>query len=267
MSIRIMSDVWLADLGTTEKIVLLVIADHASDDGGNAWPSQATIARKASLSIRTVQRVINDLEEAGWLWKDRHAGGSENCRDDRRPHLYTISLAKLRGDKATGRQNVRGDIDDVDGATLTTVTGRHTRPKNHTNKPPLDTSSDFDNFWKLYPRKTAKGAAKSAYLKALTKAEAETIYLGAERFANDPNRDPAFTPHASTWLNQERWLDEPLPPRRLTVEETKARELALARERDLKAREASRKVEEEQEKARARAVPMPKELRELLKRV
>jgi len=261
-----MSDVWSADLSTTEKIVLLVIADHASDEGGNAYPSQATIAWKSSLSIRTVQRVINDLEEAGWLWKARHAGGSENCRDDRRPHLYTISLAKLRGDTLTPRQLARGDSDDVDGATLTTLTGRHTRPKNHTNKPSLETSEDFERFWKIYPRKTAKGAARSAYLKALTKADKETIYAGAERFRADPNREEGFTPYASTWLNQERWLDEALPARKMTVEELKARELELARERDIKAREAGRKALEEEARAKAKAVPMPEQVRELLRR-
>ena len=61
MSIRLMSEVWRTDLPTVEKMVLLVIADHASDDGTEAWPSQATIAKKASISIRTVQRAVNSL--------------------------------------------------------------------------------------------------------------------------------------------------------------------------------------------------------------
>jgi len=43
MSIRLMSDVWRTDLPTVEKMVLLVIADHANDEGTQAYPSQATI--------------------------------------------------------------------------------------------------------------------------------------------------------------------------------------------------------------------------------
>ena len=128
MSIRIMAEVWRTELPTIEKMVLLVIADHASDDGTDAWPSQATIASKASISIRTVQRTVNTLVAKGYLWLQKGAGGSATCRDDRRPHRYTIVLAKLRGDTVTTRQE-RGDSESNNGATLATSTGRLSRPK------------------------------------------------------------------------------------------------------------------------------------------
>jgi Helix-turn-helix domain len=210
MSIRIMSEVWRTDLPTSEKMVLLVIADHASDEGDNAWPSQKTIADRASLSIRTVQRVVHALIAGGYLHMEKGAGGSANCREDRRPHRYTIHLGKIRADKVSGRA-VRGDIDDSNGATSTTNTGRHLRPMNHPLEPSLESSNSFDEFWKIYPRKTAKGAAKKAWAKI---KNAEPVIEGAKRYAADPNRDPVFTPHPATWLNGERWLDEPLPPRR-----------------------------------------------------
>jgi len=79
----------------------------------------------------------------------------------------------------------------------------------HTN--PSD--SEFNLFWAIYPRKEAKGAARTAFMKACKKVSVETIIEGAKRFANDPNRQPEFTAHASTWLNQERWADNPLPQR------------------------------------------------------
>jgi len=43
-----------------------VVADFASDNGV-CWPSQATIARKACCSTRTVQRKIKQLEDLGYL--------------------------------------------------------------------------------------------------------------------------------------------------------------------------------------------------------
>lgn len=79
----------------------------------------------------------------------------------------------------------------------------------HTN--PSD--SDFNLFWSIYPRREAKGAARTAFLKACKKVSVETIIEGAKRFAQDPNRQDEFTAHASTWLNQERWSDAPLPSR------------------------------------------------------
>lgn len=73
--------------------------------------------------------------------------------------------------------------------------------------------SEFNLFWAIYPRKEAKGAARTAFLKACKKVSVEVIIEGAKRFANDPNRQAEFTAHASTWLNQERWSDTPLPQR------------------------------------------------------
>lgn len=46
-------------------------------------------------------------------------------------------------------------------------------------------------------------------------ADPELIILAARRFATDPRRsisDIKFTPHPSTWLNDERYLDEPEAP-------------------------------------------------------
>jgi len=76
-------------------------------------------------------------------------------------------------------------------------------------------TSSFDAFWTAYPRKTAKGAATAAWVKALKKATAEEIIKAAHAYRDDPNRDEGFTAHASTWLNQERWLDGPLPQKSL----------------------------------------------------
>ncbi|MEU2106447.1 hypothetical protein [Nocardia sp. NPDC019255] len=71
----------------------------------------------------------------------------------------------------------------------------------------------FSDFWAVYPRRQNKGAAVKAFAKAIKKAGLAEIIAGAQRYADDPNRDPAFTAHASTWLNGERWSDDPAPAR------------------------------------------------------
>ncbi|AEH08772.1 hypothetical protein FsymDg_1287 [Candidatus Protofrankia datiscae] len=57
-----------------ERLVLLAIADTADDDGGNAWPSVATLAHKTRLAPRTVQRVIRRLVAGGHLLVETAAG-------------------------------------------------------------------------------------------------------------------------------------------------------------------------------------------------
>lgn len=266
MSIRIMSEVWRTNLPTTEKMILLVIADHATDEGDNAWPSQQTIATRASCNVRTVQRSINELVTKGYLWVEKRGGGSANCRDDRRPHRYTIVLKKLRDDKMPPRKEKRGDIDDVNEATITTSTGRLSRPMKHPIETPIETPNTFDDFWKAFPRKTAKGAARKAWDKLKPEEQLAAIE-GAKRFAADPNRDETFTPHPATWLHAERWTDEPLPPRKLTPEAQRAKELVESRERAAREAEASKRLSELDEAARQNAVPMPDYIKDLLKRV
>jgi hypothetical protein len=66
-------------------------------------------------------------------------------------------------------------------------------------------------------------------------------------------------------LNAHRWLDDPLPVREKSLEEKKAEELRLARQKSEREREESRKWFEEQERLRAAAVLPPERLRSLIR--
>lgn len=71
----------------------------------------------------------------------------------------------------------------------------------------------FDEFWTIAPRKRGKGAARKAYAKALTIADEDEILTGTRRWRQESiGKDPAFICHPATWLNQERWEDEPDAP-------------------------------------------------------
>jgi hypothetical protein len=67
MSIQLMTQVYNKfPYGGNKKLVLLSIADHASDDGF-AWPSVELIAVKCNVSKRYVQEITAELVELGWL--------------------------------------------------------------------------------------------------------------------------------------------------------------------------------------------------------
>jgi hypothetical protein len=71
MSIKLMSQVFEAAFKSpTEKLVMLVLADKANDEGQNIFPSVATIARMASLSDRAVQLTLKKLIDSGCLKQD-----------------------------------------------------------------------------------------------------------------------------------------------------------------------------------------------------
>lgn len=70
---------------------------------------------------------------------------------------------------------------------------------------------EFDAFWAVYPRRVAKRAARKAWDQATKRAPAGVIFAGAERYRDQLGRDPTFTAHPATWLNADRWADEPMP--------------------------------------------------------
>lgn len=68
--------------------------------------------------------------------------------------------------------------------------------------------ADFDIWYQAYPRKVAPPLALKAYLKARKKADAATLLAGIERYRK-LKPDYADWAHPATWLNEERWLDQP----------------------------------------------------------
>ncbi len=80
-------------------------------------------------------------------------------------------------------------------------------------EPPTGTpqgDDGFNDWWQTYPRKVGKGRAAKAYKAARKKATAEALIAAAE--IQGPllmARGAQYCPHPATWLNDERWRDEP----------------------------------------------------------
>lgn len=82
-----------------------------------------------------------------------------------------------------------------------------------------DPGPAFDEFWHLYPRKAGKSEAAKAWGKAIKDGVDSASLLAALKAHADYYRaaetEQQFIPHASTWLNQKRYEDDPPPlPRR-----------------------------------------------------
>lgn len=70
----------------------------------------------------------------------------------------------------------------------------------------------FEQFWKIYPRRIGKGAARKSFEKALKLESFDGIMAGLHRqLPYYASKEQQFIPHPTTWLNQERWADEPQP--------------------------------------------------------
>lgn len=76
---------------STALLVLIALADRASEDGTAAFPSQEWIAQRARCSVRTVRRKLADLEDAGIIRKGdpRYV---QHIRQDRRPTVWNVCM-------------------------------------------------------------------------------------------------------------------------------------------------------------------------------
>lgn len=112
---------WAIPLKTgsaTNKAVLIAICNHA-DGLGYCWPSQKEIQKFTELSLRSIQRAMQDLEERGFLKRQqrRRADGTRSSdayllQRDGQPQgdtqAYCKKSAARQGDSHLG-ENSQGD--------------------------------------------------------------------------------------------------------------------------------------------------------------
>jgi len=69
----------------------------------------------------------------------------------------------------------------------------------------------FPDFWQVVWRRVGKRAAEKSYAAAIKRGATDKQILdGALRYAAETaDREPRFKLHPATWLNGERWNDEP----------------------------------------------------------
>jgi uncharacterized protein YdaU (DUF1376 family) len=72
--------------------------------------------------------------------------------------------------------------------------------------------SEFEEIWKLFPRKRDKGHALKAFVAARKIAALDVIHEGLLRHCREVrDKEPQFIPYPASWLNGRRWLDDDRP--------------------------------------------------------
>jgi len=108
MSVKVLNHVWEhSEQKAGALLVLLALADHAHDDGGGAYPTIATLARKARLSERAVHYTLKTLVKAQEITIQINGG-------PQRQNLYTVILqgANIAG---CNPEPPEGAIHDTEG--------------------------------------------------------------------------------------------------------------------------------------------------------
>lgn len=192
-----MSWVWdHSKAGGTDRLVLLAIADSADHDGTNAWPSVATIARKCSVSERTVQRAIRSLEALGEIRVEAQAGGTPTMTADRRPNLYRVVMASGVSDRHPEEASgVTPSAERGDQMTPRGVTPLSPNPSDDPSgqNPSVDSVDrdhpdyGFEKVWQAYPKRNGKRLGKKTALGIWRKKDYATkarIFKAVQHYAD-----------------------------------------------------------------------------------
>lgn len=239
MSIKVMSLIWdihTESLTSTEKMILLRMADFSADDGSSIYPGYARISRDTSISMPSIKRTIKSLIGKGLLIKVK----KEN------PKLHLAAEFKINVEglfdlkKSTYKQNIPGitvipkdgggGVMVIPGGGITVIPQPSlTTTKNINPLIPLPGEMVFSKkksieeefekeVWDLYPLKVAKAAALRAYRSSRISTPMETIVNGVNAYKSKMdallekkrNNAKEFVPnyaYFSTWLRAERWKD------------------------------------------------------------
>jgi hypothetical protein len=93
---------------------------------------------------------------------------------------------------------------------LPTATATTTATEDKSSTPPTpDGAAEFDEWYAVYPRKTDKGHARTAFKTARKKTTQDVLMASVRRFAHESKGvEQKFLAYPATWLNGERWEDE-----------------------------------------------------------
>ena len=185
-----------SQLPSQAKYLAHYLSTYMNQNQDVAWPSQSRIKGETGLSHSTVLKYLNVLENGEWLIRERGNPTTNTRYMINVPMDTALDTIGLGG---RSRDNLRRSTDDLG-------VGRETTTNNNINNNRINKGVPFDQFWTIYPRKTAKKAAEKSWSRMKDSDQKEALsYLTKKPFANELTK---YIPHPSTFLNGERWNDE-----------------------------------------------------------
>jgi hypothetical protein len=165
------------------------------------------------MSQLRLQEIVGELRAGGRLNADDWALVCEMnalllARPDRENHPdIEVLEAKRTRDRERMRER-RAMSRDCRATPHTPKVNNNIKIKNPPNPP----DASFEVFYQAYPKRRARGKAEQAYMKALSLgATPEELLAGARKYAAEVRgKEEQFVAFPATWLNQQRWLDEPM---------------------------------------------------------
>ena len=169
---------------TTTKLILFILSNYA-DERQSCYPSEKHIAKLAGVSDRTVRRSLRYLEDFGLLRIQHQSGTSNRYFLSTDAHVLTPVVTHDLPVRTPVSTNTKEDTKDI-------------------------YTEDFEDFWKIYPRRVNKFQTFVKWKKTIKDIPPKKLLVFTVRFAEKMQRENTenkYIAHPSTWLNQKRYLD------------------------------------------------------------
>lgn len=226
------------------KFVLVSLA-YRADSRGFCFPGQKYLALMTGQTDRSVRTHLADLERNGLIARTlrrrpdgtrtsdgyqimadpedvldlRHLEQPENIAGSTKPTGNDFQSHRKRfpesPEESSGHDSSGYPSEEPSDSIGDSRQGKENKPNSEAKRQADELEADFERFWSQVPRKVGKGQARRAYKAARKKTGAAEIERAIKSFARQcEGREAQYIPHPATWLNGERWLDEPPPSSR-----------------------------------------------------
>lgn len=218
MSVKAIAWAWEQDVPTSsDKLVLLALADHA-DDLGVCWPGKKGIAEKTGISDRTVNRSVDRLEESGLLVMEERFDPRGRQTSNRYRllmggcHAVTLppdTVTPSGGDMVTPSYSEPSEEPSEEG--VLALPGIDAPQSSNGKVPPLPDSytDDFEELWRLH-RRGPKSKAFEWYWKARHRHHVshEHLVTTLRLYVKHEVEDDFKGAHLFRWLRDQRWEEQ-----------------------------------------------------------
>ena len=201
------------DLRPNEKLLYGEIT-ALSDKHGYCWATNRYFAELYEVTPKCVSKWINHLIEKGYLFSKIIYEEDGKTVSQRIICVRPITLQEeppIRQKEDTPIHQ-KEDTLSIKSSNIIIQDNNNTRVNDKEINKESQLKNDFEELWKLYPRKRGKEAAYKAYKKAIKEGTTnEEIRQGIMNLLEDirKNRtEERFIPYGSTFFNGKGWTDE-----------------------------------------------------------
>ena len=187
---------WMvSELGLKGNALLIyaIIYGFSQNEDNSYKGSRQYLADWVNSTVQGVSKCLKKLVEDGMIIKKENMiNGVKFCE-------YTAVIPELLpGNKVYGgrKQSLHNNIEY--------------NTSNNKYSAKFDKNDAFKRFWSIYPRHTNKKKAFDVFVKKCTDETVLQKMLSAivEQKKTEQWQNIKYIPHATTWLNGERWEDE-----------------------------------------------------------